>query len=349
METIRKFKAAILFEQNKPLVVEEICFKSSLGIGQVLVKLHLSGICGSQIGEIRGVKGKDNYLPHLLGHEGCATVLDVGPGVKNLKQNDLVVLHWRPGKGIQADPPQYFLGEKQINAGWVTTFNTNAIVSENRCTKIPKHTNHELAAMFGCAITTAFGVVENNANLRMGESVVVYGAGGIGLNIIQASSLKSAYPIIAVDLFDQRLELASKMGATHTINASNNDPKKEIIKILNKDNLDCFIDNTGIPNVIELGYEIINSNGRVILVGVPRLGNNINIYSLQLHFGKKLIGSQGGEASPEADIYRYLKLFDNNLFNIDSLISSYYKLEDINKAIDSMISGETAGRVMIRL
>ena len=111
------------------------------------------------------------------------------------------------------------MDNKRINAGWVTTFNNYAIVSENRCTKIPKDTNHYLATMFGCAITTAFGVVENNANLKMGESVVVYGAGGIGLNIIQASSLKSAYPIIAVDLFENRLSLASKMGATHTINA----------------------------------------------------------------------------------------------------------------------------------
>ena len=351
MEDSRKFKAAILFEQNQPLVIEEICFKSSLDIGQVLVKLHTSGICGSQIGEIRGVKGKDNYLPHLLGHEGCATVLEVGPGVTNVKPNDLVVLHWRPGKGIQSATPEYFLDNKRINAGWVTTFNSKAIVSENRCTKIPNDTDHALATMFGCAITTAFGVVENNANLKMGESVVVYGAGGIGLNIIQASSLKSAYPIIAVDLFENRLDLASKMGATHIINASNKnvDVKKEIKKILENSQLDCFIDNTGIPAIIELGYEIVNSNGKVVLVGVPAIGRNINIYSLQLHFGKKLLGSHGGESMPEVHIKRYLKLFDNKLCSINSLISSYYSLEDINKALDAMISGETAGRVIIKL
>ena len=322
MEADRKFKAAILFEQNQPLVVEEICFKSSLKVGQVLVKLHESGICGSQLGEIKGVKGRDKYLPHLLGHEGCATVLEVGPGVDNVKPDDLVVLHWKPGKGIQSATPEYFLNNKRINAGWVTTFNTKAIVSENRCTKIPKETNHSLATMFGCAITTAFGVVENNAHLKMGESVVVYGAGGIGLNIIQASSLRSAYPIIAVDLFENRLNLASELGASHIINASKSDldVKKEIKKALDNYQLDCFIDNTGIPSIIELGYEMISSDGRVVLVGVPRIGSNINIYSLQLHFGKKLIGSHGGEAMPELDIKRFLKLFNNNIYLIDATL-----------------------------
>ena len=344
-----KFKAAILFKQNRPLEIDEIEFKDSLGVGQVLVKLHLSGICGSQIGEIKGSKGKDLYLPHLLGHEGCATVIDIGPGVKFVKPDDLVVLHWRPGKGIQSETPKYHLGSKEINAGWVTTFNTMAVVSENRCTKIPKKTNHELAAMFGCAITTGFGVIENNAKLKMAESCLIYGAGGIGLNIIQAASLLSAYPIIAIDLYDHRLELAKKMGATHIINANKKNVKEEIIKILNGYTLDLFIDNTGISKIIELGYEITSSNGRVILVGVPRLDDNIKIYSLQLHFGKILTGSHGGESNPYEDIPRYLRLFENKLCSIDKIISSYYDLEDINEGIDAMNSGETSGRVIIKL
>ena len=121
-----------------------------------------------------------------------------------------MVLHWRPGAGIQSEPPRYRWQGKTLNAGWVTTFNRHAVVSENRCTTIPSGTDPDAAALFGCAVTTGFGVVENNAKLKMGESVVVFGAGGIGLNIVQAAALVSAGPIIAVDRFDSRLKLASR-------------------------------------------------------------------------------------------------------------------------------------------
>ena len=215
--------------------------------------------------------------------------------MRNLKKDDLVVLHWRKGKGIESKPPIYKWKGNNLNAGWVTTFNSHAIVSENRCTVIPKDTNKELAALFGCAITTGFGVIENNVRLKLGESLVVFGAGGIGLNIIQAASLMSAWPIIAIDLHNNRLDLAKKIGATHVINSSKEDVKKKIKEVLNNEKLDVFIDNTGNPRIIELGYEITSFKGKVVLVGVPRKGNNINIYSLPLHFGKTIIGSHGGE------------------------------------------------------
>ena len=121
------------------------------------------------------------------------------------------------------------------------------------------------------AVTTGFGVVENNAQLKIGESIVVLGAGGIGLNIIQAANLMSAYPIIAVDLYNERLELAKKLGATHLINSMETDFSQEIRSILGN-NLDIFVDNTGLPEIIEKGYELINDLGRLILVGVPRKG-----------------------------------------------------------------------------
>ena len=232
-------------------MIDDFVLPKELLAGQVLVKLHRSGICGSQIGEIAGVKGKDNYLPHLLGHEGCGTILQTGPGVKHLSPEDLVVLHWRKGIGIESETPKYKWGDQALNAGWVTTFNTHAIVSENRCTKIPNDTNYDVAALMGCAVTTGFGVVENNAKLKMGESVVVFGAGGIGLNIIQACRLVSSYPIIAVDLVDSRLNLAKSLGATHTINSKYLNPFDEIESILGKNNLDVFIDNTGSTKIIE--------------------------------------------------------------------------------------------------
>ena len=283
-------RAAILVKQNSELIVDDVELPDELKIGQVLVKITVSGICGSQIGEIKGVKGEDRFLPHLMGHEGCGEVLDIGGGVKNVEVGDRVCLHWRKGTGLQSDPPLYKWKGQNLNAGWVTTFNNYAIVSENRCTKVPNFVSDDNVALFGCAVTTGFGVVENNANLKIGESVLVYGAGGVGLNIIQASKLKSAWPIIAVDLVDSRLELAGKLGATHLINGSNSDVEEEIKKIVGIKGLDVFIDNTGITEIMKKGFELTKNEGRIILVGVPKKGDELSIYTLPLHFGKVITG-----------------------------------------------------------
>jgi S-(hydroxymethyl)glutathione dehydrogenase/alcohol dehydrogenase len=178
-------------------VIEEVEVPP-LKLGQVLVKVLASGICGSQIGEINGVKGPDRFLPHLLGHEGCGEVLEAGEGVRSVKPGDRVVLHWRKGTGLESVTPVYGSRIGRVNAGWVTTFNEHAIVSENRLTKVPAGFDVEAAALFGCAVTTAFGVVTNNAQVAIGQSVVVFGAGGIGLNIVQGAALAGAHPIVAV-------------------------------------------------------------------------------------------------------------------------------------------------------
>ena len=342
-------KAAILVEQRKPLVIDEIRLPETLDVGQVLVKIHYSGICGSQLGEIDGAKGEDKFLPHLLGHEASATVMEIGPGVKHVKPGDAVVLHWRKGLGIEGAPPIYRWRGAQLNAGWIATFNEYGIIAENRMTPIPAGSDLEVAALFGCAVTTGFGVVENNAKVRIGESVVVFGAGGVGLNIVQAAVLVGAYPVVAIDLFDNRLNMAKQMGATHLINSKSQDAWAEIEKITGSKGVDVFIDNTGQPTVIELGYGVTKPQGRVILVGVPHRGRNINIYSLPLHFGKGLLGSQGGESIPNTDIPRYLNLFIANRIRLRELITECLPLDDINAAIGNMRSGKTSGRCLIKL
>jgi len=345
----KTMKAAILVEQRKPLVIDEIELPQSLEVGQVLVKIHFSGICGSQLGEIDGAKGEDKFLPHLLGHEASGAVMEIGPGVKHVKPGDTVVLHWRKGLGIEGAPPSYRWRGAKLNAGWIATFNEYAIVAENRMTPIPADSDPEVAALFGCAVTTGFGVVENNAKVRIGESVVVFGAGGVGLNIVQAAALVGAYPVIAVDLFDNRLALAKEMGATHLINSRTEDAKVAIERISGQRGVDVFIDNTGQPAIIELGYQMTKPQGRVTLVGVPRKGNNINIYSLPLHFGKGLAGSHGGESIPNEDIPRYQNLFNVGRIKLRELLTEYLPLDDINTAIDNMRSGKTSGRCLIRM
>ena len=345
----KSMKAAILVEQKQPLVIDEIQLPDTLSCGQVLVKIAYSGICGSQLGEIDGAKGPDAYLPHLLGHEASGLVLAVGAGVKKVKPEDHVVLHWMKGHGIEADPPVYAWQGRKVNAGWITTFNEYAIVSENRVTPIARSVDGRIAALFGCAVTTGLGVAINNAGIKPGESVVVLGAGGVGLNVIQGAQLTSACPIIGVDIYENRLALAKEMGATHLINARTSDLKEEIGKILGSAGADVIVDNTGMPEMIELAYELTAPKGRVVLVGVPRKGNSISIYSLPLHFGKRLSGSHGGETNPSEDIPRYLRMFDAGKLTLAPLITNEFPLERINEAISMMRSGEMAGRCCIKM
>lgn len=349
MSLPKTMRAAILAELHQPLVVDEIELPPALEAGQVLVKIGVSGICGSQIGEIDGAKGEDKYLPHLLGHEASGIVQEVGAGVRFVKPGDHVVLHWRKGQGIESVPPKYTWHGKTLNAGLIATFNEYAIVSENRVTRIPDSSDMEVAALFGCAVTTGFGVAENNADIRFGESVVVFGAGGVGLNIIQAASLRSAYPIIAVDLHDGRLDLARQMGATHVINSANVDARAALLELTGKQGIDVFIDNTGQPAIIEMGYELTKAQGRVVLVGVPKAGRNISIFSLPLHFDKRISGSHGGETVPHVDIPRYTRLLDAGRIQLKPLITEHFKLKDINVAIERMRSGAMSGRCLVHM
>jgi S-(hydroxymethyl)glutathione dehydrogenase/alcohol dehydrogenase len=344
----QKTKAGVLVAQKKPLEIVEVDMPKDLDIGQVCVQLSYSGICGSQLGEIDGVKGVDRYLPHLLGHEGSGTVLAIGPGVKYVKPGDLVVLHWKASKGIESNPPKYRWNGKTVNAGWVTTFNKYAVVSENRLTKIDAGTDLASAALYGCAVTTGFGVIDNRAQVKLGENIVVFGSGGIGLNIIQAAKLAGANQIIAVDLFDGRLALSRLSGATGLINAATEDPWIAINSLLGKQNLDIFIDNTGSPEIISKGYEITSPIGRVILVGVPKSGATASIHTLPLHFGKVIAGTHGGEAEPHKDIPRYMNLFRSRKIDLNKLISEVKGLDSINEMIAHMRDGTSAGRCLIK-
>jgi S-(hydroxymethyl)glutathione dehydrogenase / alcohol dehydrogenase len=345
----RTARAAILTELKASLVIDEIELPKELAAGQVLVKIGYSGICGSQLGEIDGAKGEDKYLPHLLGHEGSGRVLAVGPGVRHVRPGDTVVLHWRKGLGIEAETPRYRWRDKPLNAGWVTTFNDHAVVSENRVTRIPAESDLKVAALFGCAVTTGFGVVMNNARLKIGESIVVYGAGGIGLNIVQAARMASAHPIVAVDLHDSKLELARRMGATHLINGAKTDAAAQIRRIAGAAGVDVFVDNTGVPAIIEQGYVLTKPQGRLVLVGVPKAGQSSSLFTLPIHFGKTLVGSHGGEAVPQDDIPRYMTLFDALGVRLEELITATTSLADINDAIAGIRSGAIAGRCVIEM
>ena len=344
---VKQATAAILHASRQPLVVDTIELPGELEAGQVLVKLHYSTICGAQINEIEAVKGPDKYLPHLLGHEASATVLEIGPGVTTVQTGDTVVLHWRPGSGIHSQPPRYRWGGGTLNAGWVTTFNSHAVVSENRMTPIPSDFDLKVAPLFGCAVTTAAGVIGNDARLKVGESLVVFGAGGVGLNVVQFAAITGAFPIVAVDLVDEKLEMARRFGATHGFSARSMTLEAidhEVRAVVGMRGPDKVVETTGDARVIEAAYGLTHPEGTCVLVGVPH--ERVNLYTLPIHFDMVLTGSHGGSARPERDIPRLLRLHQSGRLPLSDLITHEFALDEINDALDVVRQG-VAGRVLV--
>ena len=340
-------RAAILAESRRPLVIDEIEMPEALDAGQVLVRVLYTTICGAQINEIDALKGPDRFLPHLLGHEASAEVVEIGPGVTTVKPGDAVVLHWRPSSGIQSRTPAYRWRGEKLNAGWVTTFNEFAVISENRMTVIPADFDMKIAPLFGCAVTTAAGVVNNDARLKIGESVAIFGVGGVGLNLVQFAHLAGGHPIVAVDLLEHKLEMARVRGATHCLNAAQvADVAGAIRDIVGAAGPDKVFETTGVKSVIENAYELTHKDGTIVLVGVPH--EKVTINTLPIHFNKVLTGSEGGSAQPQIDIPRLIKLVRAGRVSFDGIITDEFALEDINPAFDLVRSGK-AGRVLLRI
>ena len=340
------FTAAVLEKNRSPLVFREITFNGPLKDGQVLVKLYYSGICGKQIEEIDGLGGPDPYIPHLLGHEGTGEVLDIGPTVSKFKPGDMVVLHWMKGSGIQSETPLYESAGQRVNAGWVTTFNVHAVVSENRVTKIPQDADMKTGALFGCAVTTGVGVVMNEANIKAHHSVVIYGCGGVGLFVVQASKLKNPKQIIAVDISDHALSLAKNFGASSLINAAKSDPVEMIRNLTESKGAERVIITTGNKSAIETAIETASIPGECFQVGVPVMGEKICVDGHALMHKRNLSGSLGGGTFPDRDIPIYMGLNDRGEINAGKIITNVLPFKKINEGI-KMMRENNPGRVII--
>ena len=345
----KQMTAAILTAQHQPLVIDDVELPPELSIGQVLVRVCYSSICGSQIGEVRGVKGADPYLPHLLGHEGSGVVEAIGPGVSMVAVGNRVVMQAKDGNGIRSGVPQYRWRGSELNAGWVTTFNQYAVVSESRLTPIPKDLDMKIAPLLGCAILTGFGAVENTVQPKMGESVVVFGAGGVGLSVIQAASLISAHPIIAVDLSESKLQLAARFGATLGIHATEQDPKTVIYDLLGDAGADHVIVCTESLEALELAYEVTRTDGQTIFLGLPLSKKRVSVTAMPLHYGRILTGALIGNGDPSEAIPRYIRLIEAGRLQLKEMITEIFPLEEINQAVDKMMLGKIDGRCLIEV
>ncbi|MBS0624626.1 MAG: zinc-binding dehydrogenase [Verrucomicrobia bacterium] len=334
-----KTKAALLVRLNQPLEIREISLPA-LKRGQVLVKMAYAGLCHSQLNEWKGTKGPDPYLPHTLGHEGSGIVLDVGEGVTKVKPGDHVVLSWIKGSGIDVPNANYLCEGQNINSGAISTFLEKAVISENRLIPIPSDISLKEAALLGCAIPTGAGVVMNDMQVQSGQSIAVFGIGGIGLSAILAAKFMKANPIVAIDVHEEKLERALQMGATHAIHAIKENVKDKIIEIFKGKGADFALESAGRKEVMEMAFEAVRpSGGYCVLAGNLPKGDKIQIDPFDLIRGKKIVGTWGGSTQIDRDVPRYAQLFikEDNL--LKPMISHEVRLDEINHLMQLLDKG----------
>jgi len=332
-----KFKAAILFKQKKNLKVIDIYHENKLTKGQILIKIISAAICGAQIGEIDGIKGPDKWLPHCMGHEGYGEVVQTYKNCKNFKKKDTVVLHWRKNNLLNAKPASYLSKYGKINAGNVTTFQEYAVISENRITKIPKTKNKKLIKLLpllGCAIPTSWGILNKETNPNKNSKILIMGAGGIGITLAIILKIQGNQNIDIIDKFNKK-KLLNK------INLKSN----KINFLMNKKKFyDYVYDTTGNVNNISKGFDCLNKNGNLVLVGQPKNKSKLLINDPLRLFNPpndniNMISSDGGKFEPHLDMKKIYNLLSENVKIFSKLVSHNYKLEKINQGITELRKG----------
>jgi S-(hydroxymethyl)glutathione dehydrogenase/alcohol dehydrogenase len=348
-------KAAVLTHLNAPLSVMEVepiqqSYDNLCGNGQVLVEVIASGICGSQLQEIQGNKGNAAFLPHMMGHEGVGVVRKTGPGVSVQLEGKRVVMHWRKGAGPEAfQTARYQSGSLTIGGGHVTTLCESAIVSANRLTVVPDDVPDELCALLGCGLSTALGTIEQEAQVKFGESVLIVGCGGVGLNLIQAARLACAFPVVAMDVIDEKQSVCKKLGANVFVNPKSGSEK--LREAAGKRGFDVIIDTSGSVEALEMTIPLLSDTGRYVMVGQPKPGQSFKVEGALHMFsgeGKRIMATQGGRFMPSLDIPRYVNLWRSGLLNLDGVVSHRLSLDDINEGIELVVQGQ-AGRVMVHM
>ncbi len=327
--------AAILVEMNR-LIIDELEIPP-LKPGQALVEIDYSGVCHTQLLEVRGFRGKDAFLPHCLGHEGSGKVVEIGAKVEKVKPGDHVILSWMKGSGANVPGTTYQWNGQTVNAGAITTFSRHAVISENRLTLLAKDFPLMEAALIGCALPTGLGAVFNTAQPRPGQSLAVFGCGGIGLCAIRGAAISGCAPLIAIDLIASKLEAAKQMGATHCIDASKTDALQEIAKL---GPLDFAIEASGSPIAMQQAFTAVRpQGGTAVIVGNARFGTQLTIDPAQFNQGKRLLGTWGGDNQPDVHFSRYCSLIQHGHLRLQPFLNKIYRLKELDAAITDLEKG----------
>jgi Zn-dependent alcohol dehydrogenase len=355
-----KSRAAILVEPNRPLVVDEVEF-SDPAPDQVLVKLFASGVCHSQIHTMRRPPRPGHPLPALLGHESTGVVFAKGRDVKHVKEGDHVITTWVDRDNSTTDQPlvAHALNDRaQFAAKWrgnevshsAATWAEYALAQERMVVAMPNDVPTDATAIIGCAVMTGAGAIINTLDARPGQSVAVFGAGGIGLCAVSAAAIVDAYPVIVIDIIEEKLEFARRFGATHTVNARNVDAN-QAIRDLTGGGVDYAIDAIGLPQTqeqilraVKPGYSGLNRGGTALLIGITPPDAKATLDTSLFVGNRSFTRTSGGDCRPERDFPIFLRWYREGKLKLDDLVTNYYKLEQINTAVDELEHGRILGR-----
>ena len=354
-ETVMKSKAAIQLEYGGPLVIEEIDIPDP-GPDQVTIRNFASGVCYSQVHQLRNPRLP---RPMGLGHEGSGVVTQVGKGVSHVKEGDHVISTWVPrlpicGLPVSKPTGATLQGRPVIADGDVYTWSEHMVTFAEKVVPMSPSDPTDITCLVGCAVLTGAGAVLHTANIGLGQSVAVFGAGGVGLSAIGAAAIAGADPIIAVDLADRKLQFAREFGATHTVNASDADPV-EAIWAINPGGVDCAIDAVGAPTtavqilgaVRQGGPRADNQGGTAVLLGIPVSDVSVDLNSILL-YQRHYCGSLGA-TEPDTDFPLFLEWVRDDKFPLRKLVTDRYSLEQIGEARAALEDGEILGRAIIEM
>jgi alcohol dehydrogenase len=370
-------RAAVLYEMEKPrpyatsspLVVEDLELDAPQR-GEVLVELVGAGLCHSDLSTINGSRPRP--VPMVLGHEASGIVRDVGPGVMGLEPDDHVVFSYVPmcgrctccatgrpalcESGAASNAAGTLLGggirfrkgtARMLHHLGVSGFSQFTVAAQESLIKIDRVVPLEMAALFGCAILTGVGAVTNTAKVSPGQSVAVFGLGGVGLSAIMGARLAGAFPIIAVDTLPAKFELARKLGAHHTIDPNTEDVVATIAD-LTGGGVEFAFEAVGSAAVLATAYASVRRGGTAVSVGLPHPSQQLSIQAVSLAGQEKGIrGSYMGSAVPRRDVPRFINLYQSGALPVDALLSPSIRLEEINVGFDRLADG-SAIRQLIR-
>jgi S-(hydroxymethyl)glutathione dehydrogenase/alcohol dehydrogenase len=359
-------KAAVLYDFHQALRIEDVELKRPRD-DEIIVKIAASGVCHSDLSVVRGALPFPP--PVVLGHEGAGIVEEVGRSVTELKPGDHVLLAWVANCGhchfcrkgashlcsVSMEAP--LTGEDLVfekdgvsiaRLAGVGSFAERTVVRAGSAIKIPESVPLERACLIGCGVMTGVGAAVNTANVRPGETVAVFGCGGIGLNIIQGAALCGAASIIAIDRIPAKLELARTFGATDTIDSTSySDVVAAIHAHTDGLGVDHAFEAVGSPALIREALACVQRGGQLIVVGVPSIAEEVSIPGISLAFeGKSILGCLYGSANVRRDMPRLIDLYQRGRLKLDELVSREIGLDEVNDAFGAIDRGEVARTVV---
>ncbi len=357
-------KAAVCYELNTHFVIEDVDLAPP-GEGEVSVRVAVTAICHSDIHDMKGEM--PSSPPFIGGHETAGYIEEPGPGVTSVKAGDPVVVSLLASCGEcyycitglphlclnKFNPPKAprlrnKKGQPLAQGGGVGGFAEYVIVKESQVVKVPTDMPLDRAALLSCGVITGFGGVVNRAQVRANQSVVIMGAGGVGINAIQGANYVGAYPIIVVDILDDKMKLAQSFGATHMVNAKREDAADEIRELTDGLGAEYVFVTVGSIAAIKQGMSFTAPRGTTVIIGLPPLGQEFCFSPLEIiPVEKNIIGGFMGATNLRVDIPRLISMYKNGRLKLDELITGRYPLERINEAMAITEKGEGLRNVIM--